>query len=87
MVNPKTIIEQSFHLFVSGGTYFMAEVTEIRMVLTAELCQYVFLRGRLLESQGGLDRFLPGMDKYHDLVSGLNKLRNLLESYEIQVHS
>ena len=37
MVNSKTIIEQSFHLFVSGDTYFIAEVTVIRMVLTAEL--------------------------------------------------
>ena len=55
------------------------------MVLTAKLVQTTINRGRFFEGLGSLDSFLPGMHEYHDLVTQLNQLRNLLEGNPIEV--
>jgi len=86
MVNSKAIIKQLLHLLVSRSAYFMPKVTVTWMVLTAEVCQDVFLSGRVLNGQSRLDRFLPSMDEHHDLVSLSDQLRNFLKGDEIQVH-
>ena len=72
MMDSQPIIKELLHLSVSRLPNLMSETPPLWIVITFEELADVLEFGSILQSHCSLDRFLPCMNEYHDLMSLFN---------------
>lgn len=87
MVYPEARIKELLHLLVLRHSNISSEEREPGIVDTREQFDISFLCCCFFQRKRSFDRFLPGVDEDHNLVTLANQLQNALISYAVEIPS
>ena len=85
MMYPKARIKQLLHLLVPTRPYLLPVKLKLGMIRRLKERSHAFFHRRFLDLDRTLDRLFACMDKYHDLMSVLHHLRDLVKDDLVKV--